>query len=104
MTLLGPTANTFISQRLRLHYVDWGNADKPPLLLIHGGRDHCRSWDWTAEALRDDWHVIAPHHRWHGDRAWASDGNYPTTDMVYDRPLYTTDPPDESRSCSLQCL
>jgi pimeloyl-ACP methyl ester carboxylesterase len=44
MTLLGPTSNTFISQRLRLHYVDWGNADKPPLLLIHGGRDHCRSW------------------------------------------------------------
>ena len=42
MQLLGPTSNTFISQRLRLHYVDWGNADKPPLLLVHGGRDHCR--------------------------------------------------------------
>ena len=84
MTLLGPTSNTFISQRLRLHYVDWGNADKPPLLLIHGGRDHCRSWDWTAEALRDDWHVIALDHRGHGDSEWASDGNYRTMDMVYD--------------------
>ena len=39
----------------------------PPLLLIHGGRDHCRSWDWTAEALREDWHVIALDHRGHGD-------------------------------------
>lgn len=84
MNLLGPTSNTFISQRLRLHYVDWGNADKPPLLLVHGGRDHCRSWDWTAEALRDDWHVIAMDHRGHGDSEWTSDGNYRTMDMVYD--------------------
>src|SRR5882672_3889692 len=56
----GPTSHTYFSQRLRLHYVDWGNAGKPPLLLIHGGRDHCRNWDWTAEALREDWHIIAP--------------------------------------------
>ena len=34
----GPASHTFFSQRLRLHYVDWGNPDKPPLLLIHGGR------------------------------------------------------------------
>lgn len=84
MQLLGPTSNTFISQRLRLHYVDWGNADKPPLLLIHGGRDHCRSWDWTAEALREDWHIIAMDHRGHGDSQWTSDGNYRTMDLVYD--------------------
>ncbi|MFY7838036.1 MAG: alpha/beta fold hydrolase [Novosphingobium sp.] len=84
MQLLGPTSNTFISQRLRLHYVDWGNADKPPLLLVHGGRDHCRSWDWTAEALREDWHIIAMDHRGHGDSEWTSDGNYRTMDLVYD--------------------
>jgi pimeloyl-ACP methyl ester carboxylesterase len=84
MQLLGPTSNTFISQRLRLHYVDWGNADKPPLLLVHGGRDHCRSWDWTAEALREDWHIIAMDHRGHGDSQWTEDGNYRTMDLVYD--------------------
>ncbi len=84
MQLLGPTSNTFISQRLRLHYVDWGNADKPPLLLVHGGRDHCRSWDWTAEALREDWHIIAMDHRGHGDSQWTQDGNYRTMDLVYD--------------------
>lgn len=84
MQLLGPTSNTFISQRLRLHYVDWGNADKPPLLLIHGGRDHCRSWDWTAEALREDWHIIAMDHRGHGDSQWTQDGNYRVMDLVYD--------------------
>jgi pimeloyl-ACP methyl ester carboxylesterase len=84
MTLQGPTSNSFISQRLKLHYVDWGNPDAPPLLLVHGGRDHCRSWDWVAEELRHDWHIIAPDLRGHGDSAWSPDGNYEMASFVYD--------------------
>jgi pimeloyl-ACP methyl ester carboxylesterase len=84
MTLQGPISNSFISQRLRLNYVDWGNPDAPPLLLVHGGRDHCRSWDWVAEELRHDWHIIAPDLRGHGDSAWAPDGNYDLAPFVYD--------------------
>jgi pimeloyl-ACP methyl ester carboxylesterase len=80
----GPTSHTFFSQRLRLHYVDWGNATKPPLVLLHGGRDHCRNWDWTAAALRDDWHVIAPDLRGHGDSQWSTDGSYALAGYVYD--------------------
>ena len=57
---LGPTSHSYISQRLRLHYVDWGNPTAPPLLLIHGGRDHCRNWDWVAREMRNDFHIIAP--------------------------------------------
>ncbi len=82
--MTGPTSHYFISQRLRLHYADWGNRDAPPLLLVHGGRDHCRSWDWVAEALRADWHIIAPDLRGHGDSAWSPDGNYAIDAMVYD--------------------
>ncbi|MBP7952276.1 MAG: alpha/beta hydrolase [Sphingorhabdus sp.] len=84
MTLAGPTSNSFISQRLKLHYTDWGNPDAPPLLLVHGGRDHCRSWDWVAQELRNDWHVIAPDLRGHGDSAWAPDGAYEISSFVYD--------------------
>ena len=84
MDMIGPVSRTFISQRLRLHYLDWGNAEKPPLLLVHGGRDHAHNWDWTAQALRDAWHVIALDHRGHGDSEWVSDGNYSAGDMVYD--------------------
>ena len=80
----GPTSHTYFSQRLRLHYVDWGNADKPPLLLIHGGRDHCRNWDWTAEALRGRWHIIAPDLRGHGDSQWSPDGTYTMPGYIYD--------------------
>ena len=80
----GPTSHFFVSQRLRLHYVDWGNPEKPLLLLVHGGRDHCRNWDATALALRDDWHVVAPDLRGHGDSAWSPDGNYDMLAFVYD--------------------
>ena len=80
----GPTSHTFFSQRLRLHYVDWGNPTKPPLVLLHGGRDHCRNWDWAAAALRDDWHVIAPDLRGHGDSQWSTDGSYALAGYIYD--------------------
>ncbi|MDT3670202.1 MAG: alpha/beta hydrolase [Aromatoleum sp.] len=84
MKYSGPTSYMYGSQRLRLHYVDWGNPEAPPLILIHGWRDHCRNWDWVAEQLRDEWHVIAPDLRGHGDSAWANDGQYSTTGYVYD--------------------
>ena len=80
----GPTSHSYFSQRLRLHYVDWGNKDAPPLLLLHGGRDHCRAWDWVAQALRPDWHIIAPDLRGHGDSEWPSDGNYTMPAFIYD--------------------
>jgi pimeloyl-ACP methyl ester carboxylesterase len=82
--IAGPTSHSFISQRLRLHYADWGNPEAPPLILQHGGRDHCRSWDWVAEELRHDWHVIAPDLRGHGDSAWSPDGEYTMFAYVYD--------------------
>lgn len=80
----GPTSNSYMSQRLQLHYVDWGNESAPPLLMVHGGRDHCRNWDWVAEALCDDWHIICPDLRGHGDSAWSPEGNYSLTAYIYD--------------------
>ncbi len=81
---MAPTSHHFIAQRLRLHYVDWGNPSAPPLVLVHGGRDHCRNWDWLAQDLARDWHVIAPDLRGHGDSEWASDGQYGMAAFVYD--------------------
>jgi len=80
----GPASRSYFSQRLRLHYVDWGNTEAPPLVLVHGGRDHCRNWDWVARALSKDWHVIAPDLRGHGDSEWVADGNYTMAAYVYD--------------------
>lgn len=81
---MGPTSRYFYSQRLKLHYADWGNENAPLLLLMHGGRDHCRNWDWVAEALCDEYHVIAPDLRGHGDSQWAIGGGYAMVDYVLD--------------------
>src|ERR1700751_5856118 len=80
----GPTSRIYFSQRLRLHYVDWGNPDAPPLILLHGGRDHCRNWDWVAADLRRDYHVICPDLPGHGDSAWSASGSYSMANYIYD--------------------
>jgi pimeloyl-ACP methyl ester carboxylesterase len=79
-----PTSRVFHSNRLRLHYVDWGNESAPPLILLHGGNDHARSWDDVAMRLRGDFRVIAPDLRGHGDSDWSPDGNYSLTASVID--------------------
>ena len=80
----GPASHVYFSQRLRLHYVDWGNEGAPPMLLVHGGRDHCRNWDWVAEAFRDEYHIIAPDLRGHGDSQWSMGGSYTMPEYAYD--------------------
>ena len=54
------------------------------MLLVHGGRDHCRNWDWVAHELKSDYHIIAPDLRGHGDSQWLVGGAYTTIDYVYD--------------------
>ena len=61
---------------LKLHYLDWGTAGKPPLLLLHGGMQTAHSWDLVAVALKRDYHVVALDLRGHGDSEWSPDGSY----------------------------
>lgn len=79
-----PEARFYESQRLRLHYADWGNPTAPPLVLIHGGLDHCRNWDAIARALQPHFHIVAPDLRGHGDSEWAKGSSYTLVDNVAD--------------------
>jgi pimeloyl-ACP methyl ester carboxylesterase len=78
------TSHTYFSQRLKLHYLDWGNADKKHVLLIHGIQDHCHTWDWTSEELCQDYHLVVPDLRGHGDSQWCQGSSYNHLDYVYD--------------------
>ena len=80
----GPTSHSYVSQRLRLHYLDWGNPTAPPLLMIHGNRDHAHNWDWTAARLQDRYHIVAPDLRGHGDSQWSTGSMYAPAEFVYD--------------------
>ena len=44
------------------------------LLLAHGDMRTSRSWDAVARELRDEFHVIAPDARGHGDSEWSELG------------------------------
>jgi pimeloyl-ACP methyl ester carboxylesterase len=55
---------------LNFHYTDW-SGDGPPLLMLHGLGGHARTWDHTAAALSDQYHVLALDQRGHGDTDWA---------------------------------
>jgi len=79
-----PKSCFYESQGLRLHYVDWGNEAAPALVLLHGGRDHCRTWDWVARALRPHFHIMAADLRGHGDSEWPKGSSYSMADHVYD--------------------
>jgi len=79
-----PVSHYYWSQRLRLHYVTWGQETNPPLLLIHGNRDHARTWDHVAVRLADDYCIYAPDLRGHGDSAWAVGGQYSLPEFVLD--------------------
>ncbi len=58
---------------LRLHYLDWGNEDRPPLVFLHGGALTAHTWDVVCLALRDQYHCLALDQRGHGDSDWADD-------------------------------
>jgi pimeloyl-ACP methyl ester carboxylesterase len=79
-----PTSRYYWSQRLKLHYVVWGDEAHPPLLLIHGNRDHARTWDEVAIRLKDRFCVYAPDLRGHGDSQWAIGGLYSMPEFVLD--------------------
>lgn len=79
-----PESRYYVSQRLKMHYLVWGDESKPPLILIHGTRDHARSWDRTAQALADRYCIYVPDLRGHGDSGWALGGDYSIIDYALD--------------------
>ena len=84
MDNLEPQSRFYSSQRLRLHYVVWGDEARPALMLLHGGRDHCRTWDRVAMALRQRYTLYAPDLRGHGDSDWAIGSMYSLPEFVLD--------------------
>jgi pimeloyl-ACP methyl ester carboxylesterase len=81
---LEPVSHYYYSDRLKLQFWDWGQDHLPPLLLVHGGLDHARNWDWVARSLREYFHVYAMDLRGHGNSAWAPGAIYSIAEHVLD--------------------
>src|SRR5688500_2775063 len=61
---------------LRLHYLDWGGAG-PPIVLLHGLRDQAHEWDPIAPALTPLGRVLALDQRGHGESEAPATGYAP---------------------------
>jgi len=79
-----PVSHFFYSHRLKLQFWDFGGEGKPSLVLVHGGLDHARNWDWVARDLCRDYHVYALDLRGHGNSAWAPGAMYSIAEYVLD--------------------
>ncbi len=79
-----PQDKTVMANGLKLHYLDWGSPDNPPMVLLHGLRGHAHSWDDFSAALCEDYHILALDQRGRGDSEWATDGVYTTAAYVAD--------------------
>ena len=75
-----PASHAVRAHGFDLRYLNWGNPDAPPLLLLHGLQDSAALWATFAESMRDDFHVVALDHRGHGDSPRAD--SYRLADYV----------------------
>lgn len=52
---------------LRLHYVEHGETNLPPIVCLHGGGAHGHAWDAFASRVCNRYRVLALTFRGHGD-------------------------------------
>lgn len=50
-----------------IHYLQWGEAGKPALVLVHGGAAHAHWWSFIAPQLAKEHQVLALDLSGHGD-------------------------------------
>ena len=68
---------------LRYHVRGWGDPEAPKLFMLHGWMDVSASFQFTVDALKGDWQILAPDWRGFGLSEWGK--------MVYWFPDYIAD-------------
>lgn len=79
-----PKDRYFESGGLRLHYMEWGDVNSTPLVLLHHVGSQAHVWDDFAGRMAPDYHVLALDLRGHGDSGWADAQRYTTEDYASD--------------------
>jgi pimeloyl-ACP methyl ester carboxylesterase len=83
-------------QGLRYHVRTWGEPRAPRIFLLHGWMDVSASFQFLVDALKRDWHIVAPDWRGFGLSGWAEAGYwfpdyYADLDALLD--VYSADAP-----------
>lgn len=77
-----PVRQTLSLPDIQLSYLEW-NPGKEPLLLLHGLADHALVWSSLGDYLAQDYHIVAPDMRGHGESSKPETG-YTFTDAIAD--------------------
>lgn len=72
------------SEGLRLRYVEWGDAQAPAIVALHGLRSFAHTWEPVAQPLAGRWRVIALDQRGRGASDWDAQRRYVTPHYVRD--------------------
>jgi pimeloyl-ACP methyl ester carboxylesterase len=83
-SLLQPASKTLTVNGLALHYLEWGKADAPPILCVHGYTGSAQAFNALARHLQDRFHILAPDVRGHGESVWSPTGAYQYADQAGD--------------------
>jgi len=81
-TIAGSVSRRVALRAIDFHYLGWGDASRPPMVLLHGLTGHAHIWDHMAPALAERYHIFAPDQRGHGDTSHTE--SYTTQDFVDD--------------------
>ncbi|MDE3075259.1 MAG: alpha/beta hydrolase [Chloroflexota bacterium] len=69
-----PARDAFVAANgLRFHYLEWGDAASPPLILLHGFGNEAHIWDLFAPVVAGRYRVLAFDARGHGDSDRAAE-------------------------------
>ena len=77
-------SRNIVLRQHRFHFLEWGNSEAPPIVLLHGGHQSAHSWDLVSLHLAQRYRVFALDQRGHGDSEWARDVEYTNTTMSED--------------------
>lgn len=74
----------FQSDGLKLHYLSWGDENRPAIIMLHGIRSYANTWAPVAEALANAYRAIAPDLRGRGNSDWSAGNGYFIDNYVMD--------------------
>lgn len=87
MTTLHPATGTshwIEANGVKLHYLDYGEAGRAPIVCVHGAAAHAHWFDFAAPGLTPEYHVRSLDLRGHGDSAWAPQQTYSVATFAAD--------------------
>ena len=83
-TLTQPASKTLRVNDLALHYLEWGEADAPPIVCVHGYTGSADAFNTLARHLKDRYCILALDVRGHGQSDWSPVRAYRYADQASD--------------------